>query len=121
MSPHEQSPQSLGLTGNCSPFINLFLHNFFRFAILPMKEDFLSNSPRLYVYFFFISIFCSLLINTRLVFIWYFVLLPLRKGHRDLEYQRSFFPLYLFLFAFLIFCIRLFAFLIFCIETFGFS
>ena len=56
-----------------------------------MKDDFLSNSGRLYV-FFFISVFCSLLIKSRLVFIWYFVSVPLRKGHRGLEYQCSFVP-----------------------------
>ena len=56
----------------------------------------------------FISVFCSLLINTRLVFISYFVSVPLRKGHRGLEYQCSFVRLYLFLFAFLIICIETF-------------
>ena len=72
---------------------------------------------------------CSLLIKTRLVFISYFVSVPLRKGYRGLEYQCSFVCLYLFLFAFLIICIKtfgfrrlfcvLFAFLIICIKTFG--
>ena len=47
-----------------------------------MKDDFLSNSARLYVFFFFISLFCSLLINTCLVFISYFVSVPLRRGYR---------------------------------------
>ena len=42
--------------------------------------------------------FCSLLINTGLVFISYFVSVPLRKGHRGLEYQCSFVRLYLFSF-----------------------
>ena len=46
--------------------------------------------------------FWSLLINTRLVFISYFVSVPSRKGHRDLEYQCSFVRLFLFLFALLI-------------------
>ena len=54
--------------------------------------------------------FRSLLINTRLVFISFFVSVPLRKGYRGLEYKFSFVRLYLFLFAFLIICI----------ETFGF-
>ena len=54
--------------------------------------------------------FRSLLINTRLIFISYFVSVPLRKGHRGSEYKCSFVRLYLFLFAFLIICI----------ETFGF-
>ena len=65
-------------------------------------------SARLYVFFFFYICFCSLLINTRLVFISYFVSVPLRKGHRGLEYQCSFVRLYLFLFAFLIICIETF-------------
>ena len=43
-----------------------------------------------------------------MVFISYFVLVPLRKGHRDLEYQCSFVRLYLFLFAFSIICIETF-------------
>ena len=73
-----------------------------------MKDDFLSNSGRLYVFFFFISVFCSLLIKSRLVFIWYFVSVPLRKGHWGLEYHCSFVLLYLFLFAFLITCIETF-------------
>ena len=50
--------------------------------------------------------FRSLLINTRLVFISYFVSVPLRKGYRGLEYKCSFVHLYLFLFAFLIICIE---------------
>ena len=54
--------------------------------------------------------FRSLLIKTRLIFISYFVSVPLRKGHRGSEYKCSFVRLYLFLFAFLIICI----------ETFGF-
>ena len=68
-------------------------------------------SARLYVFFFFYICFCSLLINTRLVFISYFVSVPLRNDHRGLEYQCSFVCLSLFLFAFLIISI----------ETFGFS
>ena len=56
-----------------------------------MKGDFCWNfSARLYVFFFFVSVFCSFLINTRLVFVSYFVSFPLRKGHRGLEYQCSF-------------------------------
>ena len=74
-----------------------------------MKGDFCWNfSARLYVFFFFVSVFCSLLINTRLVFVSYFVSVPLRKGHRGLEYQCSFVRLYLFLFVFLIICIETF-------------
>ena len=60
-----------------------------------------------YVFFFFIYIcFRSLLINKRLVFISYFVSVPLRKGYRGLECKCSFVRLYLFLFAFLIICIE---------------
>ena len=95
--------------GDCSPFINFVLHNFvLRFGILSMKKDFcriLCASPRLLLFYI---CFCSLLINTRLVFISYFVSVPLRKGHRGLEYQCSFVRLYLFLFAFLIICIETF-------------
>ena len=65
-------------------------------------------SARLYVFFFFYICFCSLLINTRLVFISYFVSVPLRKGHRSLEYQCSFVRLCLFLFAFFIIRIETF-------------
>ena len=54
--------------------------------------------------------FRSLLINTRLIFISYFVSVPLRKGHRGSEYKCSFVRLYLFLFAFLIICIETFSF-----------
>ena len=94
---------SMGLTGSCSPFMMIFL----RFSILLLKDDFLSNSARLYVFFFYIC-FRSLLINTRLVFISYFVSDPLRKGHRCLEYQCSIVRLYRFLFAFLIIYIETF-------------
>ena len=52
--------------------------------------------------------FRSLLINTRLVFISYFVPVPLRKGHRGLEYKCSFFFSFVPVFS---------AFLIICIET----
>ena len=104
---------SIGAERDCVPFISLFHHNDFllQVVVLPNGGQFLSNSASLYVFFFFISVFCSLLINTRLVFISYFVSVPLRKGHTDLEYHCSFVRLYLFLFAFLIICI----------ETFGFS
>ena len=73
-----------------------------------MKHDFCRNlrystsSSFLYLFLFFT------IINTRLVFISYFVSVPLRKGHRGLEYQCSFVRLYLFLFAFLIICIETF-------------
>ena len=67
--------------------------------------EFLFASLRLLLFYIF---FCSLLINTRLVFVSYFVSFPLRKGHRGLEYQCSFVRLYLFLFVFLIICIETF-------------
>ena len=73
-----------------------------------MEHDFcriLCASLRLLVFYI---CFCSLLINTRSVFISYFVSVPLRKGHRGLEYQCSFVRLYLFLFAFLIIYIETF-------------
>ena len=73
--------------------------NFCRILLVSMFSSFS------YLFFF------SLLINTRLVFISYFVSVPLTKGHTDLEYHCSFVRLYLFLFGFLIICI----------ETFGFS
>ena len=83
-----------GLTGIAPLSLYLVLHNFVsRFAILSMKHDFCGiiwASLRLLL--FFISVFCSLLINMRLVFISYFVSVPLRKGHRGLEYQCSFVP-----------------------------
>ena len=72
-----------------------------------MKEISARASLRLLLFYI---CFRSLLINTRLVFISYFVSVPLRKGYRGLEYKCSFVRLYLFLFAFLIICI----------ETFGF-
>ena len=53
---------------------------FFTIHYITNEEKFLSNSARLYVFFFFTSVSCSLLINTPLVFIWYFVSVPLRKA-----------------------------------------
>ena len=76
-----------------------------------MKHDFCQNlRASLHLLLFYIC-FCSLLINTRLVFISYFISVPLRKDHRVVEYQCSFVHLYLFLFAFLIIVLRL---LVFC-------
>ena len=73
-----------------------------------MMHDFcLDFWASLRVLLFYIC-FCSLIINTRLVFISYLVSVPLRKDHRGLEYQCSFVRLYLFLFAFLIICIEAF-------------
>ena len=66
------------------------------------------KSGRLYAFFFFIC-FRSLL--RRVWFsISYFASVPLRKSYRGLEYQCSFVRLYLFLFAFLIICIKTFGF-----------
>ena len=73
-----------------------------------MKHDFCRNLCTSLRLLLFYICFCSLLINTRLVFISYFVSVPLRKGHRGLEYQCSFVRLYLLLFAFLIICIKTF-------------
>ena len=114
----------LGAKGECSPFINFYLVMIFFANSLyyQMEHDFcriLCASLRLLLFYI---CFCSLLINTRLVFISYFVSVPLRKGHRGLEYQCSFVCLYLFLFLhFWLFVLRLFAFLVICIETFRFS
>ena len=74
-----------------------------------MMQDFcLDFSLRVSTSSSFYICFCSLLINTCLVFISYFVSVPLRKGYRVLEYQCSFVRLYLFLFAFLIIFIETF-------------
>ena len=97
--------------GSAPLLLNQFSINFLQFNMVLMQDDFCRNlSARLYV-FLFLCLFFSLLINTRLVLISYFVSVLLRKGHRSLEYQCSFIRLYLLLFAFLIVCI----------ETFGFS
>ena len=95
--------------GSAPLLFKQFSINFLRFNMVPMQDDFCRNlSARLCDFFFFYICFCSLLINTRLVFISYFVSVPLRKGHRGLEYQCSFVRLYLLLFAFLIICIETF-------------
>ena len=91
------------------PFINFYLFIFFfldNSLYYQMKHDFCRNFCASLLLLLFYICFCSLLINTRLVFISYFVSVPLRKGHRGLEYQCSFVRLYLFLFAFLIICIE---------------
>ena len=100
---------SMGLTGSCSPFINLVLHDDFLTIFYTTTEgrfpvEFCASLRLLLFYI----CFRSLLINTRLILISYFVQDRLRKGHKDLEYQRSFVRLYLFLFAFLIICIETF-------------
>ena len=86
-----------GLTGNCFPFISLVSHILITVRYCIAGEGrFLSNSGRLCVFFFFISVFAlinecafgfhfcfrSLLIDTHLVFIWYFISVPLRRGYR---------------------------------------
>ena len=84
---------ALGAKGECSPFINFYLVMIFFANSLyyQMEHDFcriLCASLRLLLFYI---CFCSLLINTRLVFISYFVSVPLRKGHRGLEFSvRSF-------------------------------
>ena len=93
--------------GSAPLLFKQFSINFLRFNMVPMQDDFCRNlSARLCDFFFFYICLCSLLINTRLVFISYFVSVPLRKGHGGLEYQCSFVRLYLLLFAFLIICIE---------------
>ena len=91
--------------GEPLPFMNLKSHGIssVRFRITD-EGNFCQNLWRLYVFFFCIC-FRSLLINTRLVFISCFVSVPLRKGHRGLEYHCLFVRFYLFVFAFLIICI----------------
>ena len=72
----------LGLTGNYSPFINLVFHIFLITIRYIIGEGrFLSNSGRLYVFFFFISV--SLFIDLY-AFGFHFVLglSPLEKGYR---------------------------------------
>ena len=87
----------MGLKGSCSPFINLVLHDdFFTIFYTTTERRFpVEFCASLRLLLFYIC-FCSLLINTRLVFISYFVSDPLRKGYRVLEYQCSFVRLYLF-------------------------
>ena len=96
------------------PFCNFFISSWYfvnNSLYYQMKHNFCRNlSASLRLLLFYIC-FCSLLIDTRLVFISYFASVHLRKGHTGLEYQCSFIRLYLLLFAFLIICI----------ETFGFS
>ena len=94
----------------CSPFINLVLHIFnhgslfyYQWRKISVEDLCISLRPLL-----FYICFCFLLINTRLVFISYFVSVPFRKGHGGLEYQCSFVRLYLLLFTFLIICIETF-------------
>ena len=104
-----------------SPFLNLKFHGISSVRVFfTMKEIPVELWAPLRLLLFYIC-FRSLLINTRLILISYFVQDRLRKGHKDLEYQRSFVRLYLFLFAFLIICIETFGFRrLLCIETFGF-
>ena len=64
-----------------------------------MKEISVKSAAFLRLLLFYIC-FRSLLINTRLVFISYFVSVPLRKGHRGLEYKCLFYRLHLFLMHF---------------------
>ena len=78
----------MGLKGSCSPFINLVFHDDFFTIFYTTTEgwfpvEFCSSLLLLLLYI----CFCSLLINTRLVFISHFVSDPLRKGYRVLEYQ----------------------------------
>ena len=99
----------MGLTGSCSPFINLVLHDDFLTIFYTTTEgrfpvEFCASLRLLLFYI----CFRSLLINMRLVFISYVVSDPLRKSHRGLEYQCSFVRLCLFRFAFLIICIETF-------------
>ena len=72
-----------GLTGNCSPFINLVFHIFNHGSLLHYRWRKISVEfcASLRLLLFYIC-FRSLLINTRLVFIWYFVSVPLMRVYR---------------------------------------
>ena len=111
----------MGLKGSCSPSINLVLHDDFFTIFYTTVEGWFPvefcASLRLLLFYIY---FRSLLINTRLVFISYFLSEPLRKSHRGLEYSVRLFVCTCFFLHFWLFVLRLFAFLINCIETFGF-
>ena len=79
---------SMGLKGICSPFINLVLHDDFSTIFYTTTEGRfpVKFCASLRLLLFYIN-FRSLLINTRLVFISYFVSDPLRKIHWGLEYS----------------------------------
>ena len=64
-----------------------------------MKKNFCWIRAFLRLLLFYIS-FCSLFINTHLVFISYFDSFPLRKGYRGLECKCLFYRLHLFLLHF---------------------
>ena len=98
----------------------LFNCFFLTICYIICEGRFLLSSARLYAFLFFISVFCSLLINTRLVFIWYFVSVPLRKVIGVWSNSVRLFVCTCFVLHFWLFVLRLFAFLIICIETFGF-
>ena len=101
---------ALGAKGECSPFINFYLVMIFFANSLyhQMEHDFCRILCASLILLLFYICFCSLLITTRLVFISYFVSVPLKIGHRGLEYQCSFVRLYQFLFTFLIIRIETF-------------
>ena len=91
---------SIGPGGELLPFINLKFYDIVLFvSSFTIKE--ISCRASLHLFLFCIC-FRSLLINPCLVFISYFVSVPLRKGYRGLEYKGSFVRLYLCLFIFLI-------------------
>ena len=75
---------SIGADGELLPFYESILWWWFSFTICyatkwrTISVEFCASLRLLY----FISVFCSLLINTRLVFISYFVSVPLRRGYR---------------------------------------
>ena len=73
----------LGLTGDCSPFINLVFHIFNHGSLLYYRWRKISvefcASPRLLLFYICLR---SLLINTHVVFISFFVSVPLRRGCR---------------------------------------
>ena len=77
---------ALVLAGIYSPFLNLKFHDISSVRVFfTMKEVSVKIKASLRVLLFYIC-FRSLSINTRLVFISYFVSASVRKGYRGLEY-----------------------------------
>ena len=101
-------PCPWALAGNVLPFLNLMFHDIssalYDEGNFCQNED-VSSSSR------FCICFCSLLINTRLVFISYFVSVPLRKGYRGFEYRFCLFVCTCFFLHFWLFVLKLLVFI----------
>ena len=100
---------SINVDGEVLPFINLKSHCISSVLFYSTMKEISVKSAPLRLLLFYIC-FRYLLIKTCLVFISYFVSVPLRKCYRDLEYHCWFVRWYLFLFAFLDICIEAFGF-----------